>query len=86
MARHVIWDTDGGVALSVDGASSWITINGQMNIAQVYRIGQSTTTADYVLSGHQDNGTNLLNGTTWEEVYGGDGADCFVDWNNNNTW
>jgi PKD repeat protein len=77
--------TDGGVALSVDGASSWITINGQMNIAQVYRIGQSTSTPDYVLSGHQDNGTNLLNGTTWEEVYGGDGADCFVDWNNNNT-
>ena len=77
--------TDGGIARTTDGGSTWTTINGQMNIAQVYRIGQSSTTANYVLSGHQDNGTNLLNGTTWKEVYGGDGADCFVDWSNNNT-
>lgn len=76
---------DGGIARTTDGGASWTTINGQMNIAQSYRIGQSTTTANYVLSGHQDNGTNLLNGTTWTSVYGGDGADCFVDWNNNNT-
>ena len=77
--------TDGGIARTTDGGLSWTTINGQMNIAQSYRIGQSTTTANYVLSGHQDNGTNLLNGTTWTEVYGGDGADCFVDRTNNNT-
>jgi PKD repeat protein len=77
--------TDGGLAQTTDGGVSWTTINGQMDIAQVYRIGQSTTTANYVLSGHQDNGTNLLNGTTWKQVYGGDGADCFVDWSNNNT-
>ena len=77
--------TDGGIAVTTDGGQSWTTINGQMDIAQSYRIGQSTTTANYVLSGHQDNGTNLLNGTTWKEVYGGDGADCFVDRTNNNT-
>ncbi len=77
--------TDGGIARTTNSGTSWTTINGQMDIAQVYRIGQSTTTPNYVLSGHQDNGTNLLNGTTWTEVYGGDGADCFVDWNNNNT-
>jgi hypothetical protein len=76
--------TDGGVAVTTDGGNSWLTINGQMDISQSYRIGQSSTTANYVLSGHQDNGTNLLNGTTWKEVYGGDGADCFVDWSNNN--
>lgn len=76
--------TDGGIARTTDGGNTWTTINGQMNIAQSYRIGQSSTTANYVLSGHQDNGTNLLNGTTWKEVYGGDGADCFVDWSNNN--
>lgn len=75
--------TDGGIAVSSNTGSTWTTINGQMNIAQSYRIGQSSSTANYVLSGHQDNGTNLLNGTTWTEVYGGDGADCFVDWSNN---
>ena len=77
--------TDGGIAVTTDGGVNWTTINGQMDIAQSYRIGQSTTTANYILSGHQDNGTNLLNGTTWKEVYGGDGADCFVDRTNNNT-
>lgn len=76
---------DGGISRSTDGGATWTTINGQMDIAQIYRIGQSTTTENYVLSGHQDNGTNLLNGTTWKEVYGGDGADCFVDWSTNNT-
>lgn len=76
---------DGGISRTTDGGSTWTTINGQMDIAQSYRIGQSSTTANYVLSGHQDNGTNLLNGTVWKEVYGGDGADCFVDRTNNNT-
>ena len=76
--------TDGGIARTTNSGATWTTINGQMNIAQSYRMGQSTTTANYVLSGHQDNGTNLLNGTTWTEVYGGDGMDCFVDRTNNN--
>ncbi len=75
--------TDGGIAVSTNTGTSWTTTNGTMNIAQSYRIGQSSTTANYVISGHQDNGTNLLNGATWTEVYGGDGADCFVDWSNN---
>ena len=74
--------TDGGIAVSSNTGASWTTINGQMNIAQSYRIGQSASTASYVISGHQDNGTNLLNGSTWTSIYGGDGADCFVDWNN----
>jgi len=75
--------TDGGIAKTTNG-TSWASINGQMNIAQVYRMGQSTTNANYILTGHQDNGSNLYNGTTWDEVYGGDGADCFVDWSNDN--
>lgn len=77
--------TDGGISVSTNSGTSWTTINGTMNIAQSYRIGQSATTANYVISGHQDNGTNLLNGSTWTEVYGGDGADCFVDWSSNAT-
>lgn len=79
--------TDGGIAKTTNSGATWTTINGTMNIAQSYKIGQSAqvATPNYVLSGHQDNGTNLWNGTTWTEVYGGDGADCFVDWSNNAT-
>ena len=77
--------TDGGIAKSTNGGTTWTTINGLMNIAQVTRIGHSSTTANYVVSGHQDNGTNLLNGTNWNQIYGGDGSDCFVDWSSNST-
>lgn len=81
---EIFMGNDGGVYKTTNSGSSWTSLNAQMNIAQSYRIGQSATTANYIISGHQDNGTNLLNGSTWEEIYGGDGADCFVDWSNNN--
>jgi PKD repeat protein len=77
--------TDGGVARTTNGGSTWQTINGNMNIAQIYKMGNSRNNAGRVVTGHQDNGTNLSNGTAWSEIYGGDGADCFIDWNNNNT-
>ena len=60
--------TDGGVALTVDGSSSWVTINGQME----YCTGLSYWTVDFSIQiisslGIKDNGTNLLNGTTWKK-------------------
>jgi PKD repeat protein len=78
---------DGGVSKTTNSGATWTTINGTMNIAQSYKIGQSAQagTPNYVISGHQDNGTNLWNGGVWTEVYGGDGADCFVDWSTNAT-
>jgi PKD repeat protein len=76
--------TDGGIARTTNGGTTWTTINGAMNISQQYRLGNSASSASYIVTGHQDNGTNLLNGTAWSEIYGGDGADCFVDWSNNN--
>lgn len=44
-------------------------------------MGQSTTDPDLILTGHQDNGTNLQNASVAAEVLGGDGMDCFVDRN-----
>lgn len=76
--------TDGGVARSTNGGSTWTTINGNMNIAQMYKMGLSASTASRIICGHQDNGTNLLNTATWSEVRGGDGMDCFISWNNDN--
>lgn len=77
--------TDGGIDRSTNGGTSWTTINGNMNIAQIYKMGQAVNTASKIITGHQDNGTFLLNGSNWNFILGGDGMDCFVDWSNNNT-
>ncbi|MES2557366.1 MAG: PKD domain-containing protein [Bacteroidota bacterium] len=76
---------DGGISKTTNSGTSFTDISANLAIAQQYRIGLSTTTAGRMMTGHQDNGTNLLNGGTWNEVYGGDGMDCFIDRTNNNT-
>jgi photosystem II stability/assembly factor-like uncharacterized protein len=76
--------TDGGIARSTNNGSTYQTINGNMNIAQIYRLGLSASNPARIITGHQDNGSNLSNGTSWSSIYGGDGMDCFIDWNNNN--
>lgn len=75
---------DGGVSRTTNGGTSYSTINSNMNIAQIYKLGLSANVSNRIITGHQDNGSNLLNGVTWTEVIGGDGMDCFIDWNNNN--
>lgn len=77
--------TDGGVSKTSNNGQNWTEINGNMNIAQMYKIGLASTNSSKLITGHQDNGSNLLNGSNWSQVYGGDGMDCFIDWNNNNT-
>ncbi len=76
--------TDGGIARTTNGGTSFSTINGNMNIAQIYKLGNSATTPTRIVTGHQDNGTNLSAGTAWSQIYGGDGMDCFISWANNN--
>jgi hypothetical protein len=73
---------DGGTSFYT--GSAWTDITGTRNIAQIYRIGLSGTSANYWITGHQDNGSNIYNGTTYNASYPGDGLDCFVDRTNNN--
>lgn len=77
--------TDGGIARTTNSGLNWTSINGNMNIAQMYKLGLAANTASKIITGHQDNGTNLLNGSNWNFVLGGDGMDCFIDWNTNTT-
>ncbi len=77
--------TDGGIARSTNSGSNWSSINGNMNIAQIYKMGLASNNPSKIITGHQDNGTNFLNGANWNFVLGGDGMDCFIDWNNSNT-
>ncbi len=77
---------DGGVHKTTNTGTTFPDQSVGMAIAQPYRIGLSaqTATPNLWITGHQDNGTNLYNGTTYSETMGGDGMDCFIDRTNNN--
>ena len=82
-AGNVIFSaTDGGLFKTTDGIT-WVGLNNNLVIAQQYRIALSSSSPGIILTGHQDNGTNkttdLIN---WFGIYGADGMDCLVDWNN----
>ncbi len=74
--------TDGGIFTTTNSGATWNAINGNMNIAEIYKIGLSKNTYSLAITGHQDNGTNIYGGG-WSQTMGGDGMDCFIDWNNN---
>ena len=75
---------DGGLFKSTGAFTSWTDVSSGLAISQQYRIGLSTSNPTLMISGHQDNGTNKTNGTSWNQVLGGDGMDCFIDRTNNN--
>lgn len=75
---------DGGVDRSTNNGSTWTSLNGNMNISQPYYLGVSSTGSAKIVAGLQDNGSVVYNGSTWFLGKGGDGMDCFIDWNNSN--
>lgn len=75
---------DGGVFRSTNTGTAWTDISNNLTIAQQYRIGVSASNANLLIAGHQDNGSNVLNGTTWTNRVGGDGMACLIDRTNNN--
>jgi PKD repeat protein len=72
---------DGGIFYTANSGTSWSAINGNMNIAQLYKIGNSKTTYSLAITGNQDNGTNNYTGG-WSQTMGGDGMSAFIDWSN----
>lgn len=77
--------SDGGVYRRNTVANTWTNISNNLAIAQPYGLSLSPTNATMILSGHQDNGTNLTtNATSWKRVSGGDGMICFIDRTNAN--
>ncbi|RLD47367.1 MAG: hypothetical protein DRI86_00615 [Bacteroidetes bacterium] len=80
-----IWAcTDGGVSKSTDNGSNWNEKNNQLAIAQMYRMGGSKTIANKILTGWQDNGSNLMT-SNWNFVLGGDGMECIISHSSSNT-
>lgn len=82
------YDANGALFSASDGGifkynvSNWIDLNAGRNIAQIYKIGLSSLTANRWITGHQDNGTGLFTGSVYQASYAGDGMDCFIDRSN----
>jgi PKD repeat protein len=76
---------DGGIYTTSDGGSNWTDLTNTMVISQMYRLGVAQTTSDDVVTGLQDNGTKNFEANVWEDVIGGDGMECIVDFTNANT-
>jgi PKD repeat protein len=78
---------DGGFFKTTNSGSSWQDLSNGLRIGQMYRLGCAQTDPNIVIQGWQDNGTSLYNLNTspvWQQVYGGDGMDCFIDYSNAN--
>lgn len=76
---------DGGVFKSTDNGNLWTDISNNLAIAQVVKMGLSANVETTIVAGEQDNGTNLKTGSSWANIYGGDGGECFIDYTDNNT-
>ncbi|GMT44459.1 MAG: glycosyl hydrolase [bacterium] len=70
---------DGGIYKSKEG-KHWTDLTSGMAISQIYRMSISATVSDEVITGLQDNGTKLLFSGKWNNVMGGDGMDCQIDY------
>ena len=83
--NYLFSGNDGGIYFSRNGGSKWIEISSGLEIAQVYKIGQSAIEKNTVINGYQDNGTSVYYGFgTWNTEIGGDGMECIADYTDAN--
>lgn len=71
---------DGGVYISTNDGTSWADKTNGIVISQMYKLGVSQTVANETITGLQDNGTKLLSANSWDDVKGGDGMECLIDY------
>ena len=68
---------DGGIFKSTNNGTSWSDLSGTLAIGQIAAIGASQQ--NIIMSGWQDNGSNIDNSGAWTIVKGGDGCEAIVD-------
>lgn len=73
---------DGGIFKTTNTGTTWSDLSGTLAIGQLAQIGASEQ--NVIMSGWQDNGSNIANSGSWSIVYGGDGCEAIVDYSNNN--
>jgi photosystem II stability/assembly factor-like uncharacterized protein len=84
--NRVYLGCDGGVYLSSNGGTGWNLCTGQPS-TQFYAITLDQLNPQRLYGGTQDNGTlRTLTGAQndWEQIFGGDGFYCCVDFTNSN--
>lgn len=72
---------DGGIYRTIDGGENWTDLSKGLQILQSYRIGLSATDENLIISGNQDNGSFKFNDDSCIAVFGGDGMECIVNYN-----
>ncbi|PID88921.1 MAG: hypothetical protein CSB02_00155 [Bacteroidia bacterium] len=75
---------DGGIYIKRDGNTLWEDRTNGMMISQMYKLSVSATVAGEVITGLQDNGTKLFSNNAWDDVKGGDGMECLIDYTDAN--
>ena len=77
---HVAYaGNDGGIYKYMDNLNKWVDISDGLEISQFYNLGLSKSNPFRVVAGAQDNGTEMLTGSTWDAIMGGDGMECAID-------
>lgn len=80
--NRIYISNDGGIYWTANGGSQWNEITKGLAITESYKIGQSATSDDLVVSGHQDNGSYIFDFDSWTAIGGGDGMECAIDQTN----
>ncbi len=75
---------DGGIYKTYDKGESWIDLSNGLGILQIYRMVQTELDPGMIIAGNQDNGTVMLRSGKWYEILGGDGMECFIDYDDIN--
>jgi len=75
---------DGGIILSTNNGANFSDLSGDLSITEHSRFSVHPTNAGILIAGSQDNGTKMLNNSTWRYATGGDGMSCLINPGNPN--
>ena len=81
--NYIAIGNDGGIDYSTNGGSIW-NYSQTLPVTQFYAGDIDYSNPNVILGGTQDNGTNRTTGSVgaWNQIYGGDGFYCLVDYLN----
>ncbi len=84
--NQIVNGNDGGVFKTDNGGLSWIKCY-DLPVSQFYAFTVARQNSGFIMGGTQDNGTMLTKTGSydnWQDVYGGDGFHCQIDYTDQN--